>query len=652
MFTDMVGYTSLGQRNESLALALVNEQRKLLRPIFKRHRGREIDTVGDAFLVEFGSALDATRCAYDIQRATKEFNISLPEDRRINLRVGLHVGDVVQSKSGDISGDAVNVASRIEPLANPGGVCLTRQVYDHVQNKFELPLESLGLKPLKNVRERVEVFKMVLPWERPEAISSSQNSVTAEVAGLDRLRIAVLPFVSMSPDSNDEYFADGITEEMIARLSRMSGLNVIARTSVMNYKKKEKNASQIGRELGAGTLLEGSIRKAGNRIRVTMQLINSNTDGHLWADSYDRELEDIFEVQAEVAERVARELEIKLLPHEKEDIEKRPTENIEAYELYLRGRELWYEWSKTSWNRAVAYFKRAIQLDPSFALAHGALADCYSLLAIAGHMVPREAISLARSSANEALKLDEHLAEAHLALAASHYISYEWKEVEAHVVRAIELKPSNALAHAWHGISVGWIGGRLDEALEEFRLAVELDPLSRLMHHYLTETLYYARRYDEAVKECKKILDFDPSRSATHVVLGLIYFHKSMFSDALKELEEVPISLASDDANLLSAVACAYSFLDKKADALRMVDRLERMSTERYVAPDLIARVYLALGDKEKSFDLFSRAIEEQSSTLVQDLMYDPIFDNVRSDPRFRSLLVRVGLEAPRNSHL
>src|SRR5256712_6159118 len=226
MFTDMVGYTALGQRNEALSLALVDEQRRLIRPILKRHNGREVKTIGDGFLVEFSSAMDAVRCAYDIQRTTREFNVSAPAEQKLHLRIGVHLGDVVESQ-GDISGDAVNIASRIQSLAEEGGVCITRQVYDQVQNKFDLPLKSLGSRSLKNVNAQLEVYKMVLPWEKKQKSTAAQ---------LDTSRVAVLPFANMSPDSSDSYFADGINEEIISTLSGVSGLNVISRTSVMGYK--------------------------------------------------------------------------------------------------------------------------------------------------------------------------------------------------------------------------------------------------------------------------------------------------------------------------------------------------------------------------------------------------------------------------------
>jgi adenylate cyclase len=302
MFTDMVGYTVLGQRNESLSLALVEEQRNLVRPILSQRGGREVKTMGDAFLVEFSNTLDAVRCAYDIQRAAREFNISRPPERTVHLRIGIHLGDVVESQ-GDILGDAVNVASRIESLAGDGGVRLTRQVYDQVQNKFELPLKSLGVTSLKNLNVPLEVFKMTMPWEEG-GLSSTQ---------VDRKRIAVLPLANISPDPTDAYFADGMTEELISTMSRISGLKVIARTSVAGYKGSPKKISEIGKELEVGTVLEGSVRKVGDRLRISVQLIDSQTSEHLWAENYDRQLKDVFAIQSDISKTVAEALTVQLL---------------------------------------------------------------------------------------------------------------------------------------------------------------------------------------------------------------------------------------------------------------------------------------------------------------------------------------------------
>ncbi len=402
MFTDMVGYTSLGQKNESLSLALVDDQRKLIRPILSRHDGREVKTMGDSFLVEFSSALNAVKCAYDIQRTAREYNISLPEERRVHLRVGVHLGDVLETQ-GDISGDAVNVASRINYLADDGGVCLTRQVYDHVQNKFELPLTSLGPRSLKNVNIPIEVYRMEMPWDEKKA---------TQLAKLDKKRVAVLPFANMSPDPADEYFADGLTEELISKLSLVKGLRVIARTSVMSYKKKDRRISEIGAELGVGSIVEGSFRKAGNKIRVTTQLIDVADDQHVWAQSYDRNLDDVFAVQTDIAKQVSDTLKVKILEAEIDGIDRKPTESTKAYTLYLRGRYHFNRRGVEDVVKASEYFGQAVREDERFALGYVGLADCYAVLSNLG-IDSGANRQKAKIAVAKGLELDRDLAEAH-----------------------------------------------------------------------------------------------------------------------------------------------------------------------------------------------------------------------------------------------
>src|SRR5229473_7441739 len=328
MFTDLVGYTALSQKDEPLSLILLEEQRKLVRPVLTRYDGREVKTMGDAFLIEFPSALEAVKCAYEIQKTTREFNISNPEERRINLRIGIHLGDIVESQ-GDISGDAVNVASRIGPFAENGGISLSRQVYDQVQNKFELSLTSLGAKTLKNVATPIELYKVTLPWTEERVISPAQP---------DKKRIAVLPFANISPSPSDEYFSDGMTEELIATLSRIKNLGVIARTSIIRYKGLTKPVVEIGRELNVGTVLEGSVRVSGKKLRITAQLIDAGTEEHLWSETYDRNLEDAFSIQSEIAKRIARALKVRVLQSETLHLERKATGIPEAYSLYLKGR--------------------------------------------------------------------------------------------------------------------------------------------------------------------------------------------------------------------------------------------------------------------------------------------------------------------------
>jgi adenylate cyclase len=633
MFTDMVGYTALGQKNESLSLALVEEQRKLIRPILARHNGREIKTIGDAFLVEFPNALDAVRCAYDIQRATREFNISIPEERRIHLRVGLHLGDVVESE-GDISGDAVNVASRIEPLAEDGGVCLTKQVYDHVQNKFELPLESLGSKSLKNVSAPLEIYRIVMPWGEGKVIQQTQ---------LDKNRIAVLPFANMTPDPQDEYFADGMTEELIDRLSQVRELKVIARTSVMSYKKKEKKVAEIGRELGVGTLVEGSVRKAGNRIRVTVQLISTSTEEHLWSSRYDRDLDDIFVVQTDIAERVVGALKVQLLPSEKKAIEKTPTTSKEAYVLYLKGRYHWNERSLESMKTAIEYFEKAISEDPSFALAYVGLADSHLTLINQGAMKPPEFAQRIKSWVEKALELDSSLAEAHATLGLMLVMRFwDWRRAEFEFKRSIELNPAYPTARQYYGLCL-LLSGRSDEGLEQLGKGLELDPFSLIINIDYAWGLVLVGRDAEGIEHAMKTLALDPSFAIGHYVLGLFYSHGAQLEKAVVEFKKAleiipgfPISLAM--------LGHAYGTMGRKEDAAKILTELKETSSKEYIPPAYIAMVEFGLGMKEDAFRHLNEAFDERSDMLIL-LRSLPGFEDMRADERVRGLLTRMGLE-------
>jgi TolB-like protein/lipoprotein NlpI len=630
MYTDMVGYTALGQRNESLSLALVEEQRKLIRPILTRHNGREIKTMGDAFLVEFHNALDSVRCAYDIQRATREFNISLPAEKRVHLRVGLHLGDVVESR-GDISGDAVNVASRIEPLAEDGGVCLTRQLYDHVSNKFELQMSSFGLKSLKNVTEPIEIFKVVMPWE---------PTTSAERTAYPSNRIAILPFVSMSTSPDDAFFADGVTEEIISTVSGISGLNVISRTSVMHYKKTEKTLREIGKELEVGSVLEGSFRKAGNKIRVTAQLIDVAGDRHLWAQNYDRNLDDVFEVQSDVAKQVADALKIRILSPEKERIEKKPTESTAAYTLYLKGRQLWNKRELSDVKEALTYFERAVEKDQTFALGYVGQADCYSVVPL----VPEtEGIRRTKELVSKALELDPDLAEAHTTNGLVLACEYDFHHAEEEFQKALELKPSYATAHQWYFLQVLAPELRWGEGLGHIERALELDPLSPILHLNLGLYHFWRRDWNMAI---------DPFRRA--IELGLKTAHLNLaenygFAKRPEDMKREFAAWAEAEQGVYPAlkmvadVELAYFEGDKQA-ALRLTSELEAHSQDPGMYWFWIAESYFALGDIDKGFEWLERAYSKRESAVLM-MAADPILDGVRTDPRYLDLLKRLGLD-------
>jgi TolB-like protein/Tfp pilus assembly protein PilF len=627
MFTDMVGYASLGQRDESLSLAVLDEQRKLVRPILMKHSGREVKTIGDAFLVEFPSALDAVRCAYDIQRATREFNISLPEPRRLHLRVGVHLGDVVESE-GDVSGDAVNVASRIEPLAEDGGVCLSRQVYDHVHNKFELPLTSLGAKPLKNLADPLEVFKMEMPWSRTKDVEASHVA--------DRQRIAVLPFENISPSPGDAYVSDGLTEETISTLSKITGLRVIARTSVLRYRGSHRGIAEIGRELGVGTVLEGSVRKMGDKLRVTVQLIDSGTEEHLWAEDYDRRMEDVFEVQKEIATKVAEELRVKLQPQEKRRLGKKSTEKSVAFTLYLKGRYYWNERSEEGFGKAREYFEKAVEADPSYAQAYVGLADTYLLMAFQNLITAKEAHRKAKYLIQQALAIDKTLGEAHATLGYIYQDAGGWKEAEIELKKAIDLNPSYPTAHFWYSILLTW-EERHNEAIIQAKKAEELDPFSPSIIIAVGQALTYARRYDEAIELMTRIVQANPDIYNPRFILTLAYIYKGEYARALEEVKRAIAVSKTPTERVVACLGLAEAGLGHTVEARKILRDLQN----RHAQMILVAALHNSLGEKEEAMRCLETGYQNGDAGLGW-VKVIPNLDNLRNNPRFVSLIAKI----------
>ncbi|MDG7011540.1 MAG: hypothetical protein JRN11_00285 [Nitrososphaerota archaeon] len=630
MFTDMVGFTALTQSDESQSLAVLERHNRLLRPFFAKFRGREIKTMGDSFLVEFDSALDAVDCAIEVQRFLHDYNISSRDGWKIALRIGVHLGDVVRAGS-DILGDAVNIASRLQPLAEPEGVCVSQQVYDQVRNKIAQELVKLETHDLKGVKFAVDAYRVVMPWEE-----SRQEETQQGVPLLDPRRIAVLPLVSMSPDPNDEYFADGLTEELITRISFVKGLEVISRTSVMNYKKKEKNALQIGQELKVGTLLEGSVRKAGNRIRVTAQLINSNAEGHLWAESYDRDLDDVFGIQSEIAEKVAAELRIQLLQSEKKTLERKPTENTEAYSIFLRGRELLRAFTEPSVRQALALFERAVELDPSFARAHVGIAECHQFLVNTGYESFDISLPRVKASLEEALRLDSGLAEAHAALSEMYFNIDDSARAESEAREAVKLNPN--LPDPYSVLSeITGIRGAVEEAVKLIETAYRLDPFSPEYIWRVGDAYAWTGREQEALEHWAKTERLAPAevfRSMTDH-----YLSKGDLARA-RELHSKFQRLQPTHPWVTYMGGFIAARAGDKEGALLAIRRLEEANMGPAVY-NYIAYVYHALGDLDAYFDFMNRALDARA-VIASFVMYSPLLSDARRDPRYLRLLERM----------
>jgi adenylate cyclase len=631
MFTDMIGYTALTQTNESQAMQVLQRHNQLLRPYFPRYNGREVKAIGDSFLVEFASALDAAKCAIEIQTFLHDYNASSKDEWKIKLRIGIHLGDVVH-QGGDVFGDAVNIASRIEPIAGSEGVCISEQVYDQVGNKLALPLVKLAPKELKNVKVPIDVYKVVMPWE---------SEVTVPAEKLDVRRIAVLPFTNMSPDPNDEYFADGMTEELISSLSGIKELTVIARTSVMKYKAGAKGVDEIGRELHAGTLVEGSVRKAGNRIRVTVQVVNSSTEGHLWSQNYDRNLDDVFVVQSDIAQKVADSVKVKLLATERANLARVPTQSMPAYERYLRGMTIVNKGDISAYRDAIRLFGEAIKLDPGFSVACAELGNLY--VALAGETIdPREAFTKAEPLIAKALELDETSSDAHLAkgnLALQYHLDYVTAEREFR--RAIELNPSNMFAHLWYANYHMIVMGDYDGGLQEAETARGLDPLS-MRPRYGVDNCYFGKGdYETCIANAKEELALEPDKVSSHLFLTLCYFVAGMRELAEKELETtLGLKIDRYERDFVAWHLAVQGKQDKAREVLR---EIETDKENGYHSPTFMAGVYAALGEKDKAIALLEQDFADSPTTFLFRFR-SPQANPLRNDPRFISLVKRLNL--------
>ncbi len=623
MFTDIVGYTRLAQARESLALELLEEHRAVVRPVVSAHGGAEIKTIGDAFLIEFRSALEAVLCAVDIQTKMAERNLKLTAERRVQLRVGVHVGDVVHG-GGDVYGDAVNVASRIEPLAQPGGICISQQVYDNIRNKTDLDIEKMGEVELKNVELPVAVYRVNL--------EHSNGPGTGPQA--PRERLAVLPFVNISPDPNDEYFADGLTEELITRLSGVRGLKVIARTSVMNYKRKEKNVSQIGKELDVGSVIEGSVRKAGNRIRVSVQLVDSKTEEHLWASSYDNQLDDIFAIQSDVASRVAESVSAGLAPPKAKE-----TNDVEAYTLYLRGMQLFHGRDEPSVRESLELFSKSAAKDPTFARAQAGISLAYQTLCSTG-VEDWDAVSgRAEPAALKAVELDPNLAEAHAALAGVANLLDRFDQAVAEGNQAVKLNPNLADAHVSLGIVKASMGD-LEGSVESFEKGYALDPLSARAGGFLAMVALVAGRPERAKEVRERMLELDPKNPRTLAGMAEYYMLLEEFDRAQEFLSKG--RLVEDADSILSLDQGILFALEGRRDEAEK--ELKQIETLKIETARLYGNLFInaALGNLDAAFLTLDRmAILHSWPFLIGSL---PVFEGLRKDPRYKAFAAKVGL--------
>ncbi|PYL63831.1 MAG: hypothetical protein DMF20_11730 [Verrucomicrobia bacterium] len=668
MFTDMVGYSALAQRDDKVALELLEEHRRLLREIFPRFHGTEIKTIGDAFLVEFGSALEAAQCAIEIQRTLAKRNHDVTSERRIELKIGIHIGDVVL-RGGDVYGDGVNIASRIEQLAGAGGICVSMDVERQIRNALEARFEKFGSADLKNIKLPMDLFRIVLPWEKgvesrakltskklpllvPAAVlvilallagwwwmqHKNQQSVAAHplpappATTPDQKSVAVLPFVNMSDDKGSEYFSDGVSEELLTVLQKIPGMHVAARTSAFSFKGKNATAQEIGQKLGVAYLVDGSVRKSGEAVRIAARLTRADTGEEVWSENFTRNLKDVFAVQTELAQTIVEQLrgrfgETDAGSTAKEKIqaevlaaEKGGTKNAEAHQNYLQGRFYENRNSEKDTGKALAAFQGAVALDPKFALAWAGVARAniwYCNFATEGGLKSFDAhLAAARDAIARALAIEPDLPDALFARSMIQTnFDFDWKGADETLRKALTLAPQDPALLAQAG-NLALTRGELAPALDFYRRAVAADPVSSQARSYLA--------------------NLNPVAPWYHAGLGSVYLQEG-------KLEEAASAAQADTADWarLTILACVRWSQKRIPESDAALAQLIKDAAE--TAADQIADVYAYRGDKDKAFEWLERARRQRDAGLPT-LRVDPYLQNLHDDPRWNAFLRTMGL--------
>ena len=480
------------------------------------------------------------------------------------------------------------------------------------------------------------VFQFTRP-KRAESPAASSSQVNEK-------SIAVLPFENLSEDKANAYFADGIQEEILTRLAKISALKVISRTSTQQYQRKPGNLSEIAKQLGVANILEGSVQKSADQVRVNVQLIKAATDAHLWADTFDRKLTDIFAVESEIAKTIAETLQAKLSGSEEHAISFKPTADPAAHQLYLKGRFFWNKRTGDDLKKSVDYFNQAIAIDPKYALAYSGLSEAYVVLPGYAGGTPQECNPKAKAAAKRALELDDTLAEAHTALGEAFFYDFDLSRSITEFQRAIELNPNYATAHHWYTDPLTALA-RYDDAIAEMKQALELDPLSLVINTTLGGTYYYARRYDEAIEQQRRTIYMDPGFYSAHENLGQALELKGALEAAIAEYQKA--RELNDDPFVLGLLGHAYASSNNRTEAVKILDQLQKLSTRRYVSAYSFALVYIGLGDKGEALRWLEQSYQDRAGSDIGFIKVEPLLDPLRGDPRFEALAEKV---IPRNA--
>jgi len=635
MFADIVGYTALMETDESLAMSSRERLKNKLEEVVNDHGGRLLEFHGDGALCSFTSTLESVKAATALQ-------LEMQSPPLVPLRIGIHTGDVLVDDN-NIYGDGVNIASRMESFAVPGSIFISSKAYDDIKNQKEVSAVSMGRYLLKNVKEQMEIFAI----SKPGLVIPDAEILEGKGEAVRQKNILVLPFVNMSNDPEQEYFSDGLTEEIISNLSKLKDTNVISRTTSMKYKNTTKDTKTIAKETGADFILEGSVRKSANNLRITAQFIDACRDVHLWAQSFRGTLDDIFDIQEDVSIKIVEALRLQLSSEEKVTLQKRYTDNSEAYQLYLQGIFFWKKRNEQGLTLAIKYFERALEKDPDYALAWAGIADTLSLMGEYTNLSRRDLYQKQMDAVHKALEIDPQLAEAHISLAISLMLNdWDWAGAEREFKLGLQLDPKNATGHHWYAELLFFIG-KPKEAFKEIDIAVELDPVSQGILKDKGIFQYYMEQYDEAMETALTTLEIDPGFVPVHRLISLAYTGKEMYQEAINETIKWG-SLTGNKIKTDVALAHIYAVSGREDEARKIIENtgIEKMlSSNDYRG---VALVYAALGETDEAFEWLEKSYQKHEESLCS-IGIDPKFDSIRDDPRFNEILKKVGLSTKSN---
>lgn len=628
MFTDIVGYTALMGENEQRAFELLKKNRIIQKPIIEKFKGRWLKEIGDGVLASFSTVSDAVYCAKEIQ----ETCLSEPD---LKLRIGIHLGEVV-FEGNDVFGDGVNIASRLENLSPAGTILVSESVHRNIRNKPDIQTKFIGEEQLKNVSEPVRIYQV--------RTNNQSMAIVNALAKLDSEKsIAVLPFVNMSSDPEQEYFCDGLSEELINVLAQLDRFKVAARTSSFSFKGQNRDVLEIGKKLNVNTILEGSVRKSGDRIRITVQLINVKDGFHLWSEKYDRRIIDIFDIQDEIALAILKELKVKLLSEEKSSLLRRSMDNAEAYQYFLQGRFYYNSNAEDGYQTAIKCFDKALNLEPSYARAYALRASCYFNLWLFILLPVEQSLPASEKSLMKALKLDNQIEEVHYQLARHKlWHDFDFDASEKEFQEVFKINPNLPEAISQYGLLQNFIGYH-NRAITYAKRAKELDPFSALVDLEYVTSLYLADMFEEMLQESLKSIDQFPQFWGGYWLTGFYYWKYRQYHYAIdyfkKALTHFPGQMA------LSTLGCLYGVADQKNMAHQVLLEMEKLAKKVHVGSFGFAIIHAGLGDLDKAFSYFEMAGQERCGDLIfLDYHARDLIPGLNQDSRFKPFLKKVGI--------